>query len=267
MSTRASLDLGCTTDAGRHPTRQHNEDAGGFHRTGSGGEFVLAAVADGMGGMQRGAEASAAALSSFLSADPSGAATSADSLVEWARYQCKVAHCAVRDALGTSRGGTTLTGVVFSGNRFVLAHVGDCRAYLWSATQFVRITNDHSLAAALVAAGQVAEHDAGADRSTLLRSLGVDDDVPEAWIDDLSARGAVRRRSSNEAATWTRLMPGEVLLLVTDGVWGVVSDDDAATIVRTRATAQSITDALIAAALEGGGPDNATAVAVRCLEP
>lgn len=59
------------------------------------------------------------------------------------------------------------------------------------------------------------------------------------------------------------LLPGEALLLVSDGVWGEVSDHRMAEILSHNLTPQAAAEALVAAALEAGAPDNATALIVR----
>ena len=262
-----NLDIGQKTDRGLNPDRPINEDAMGvFRQTVANSSFVIAVVADGMGGMDRGDDASHAAVARLQELTPTANdLVNPDALADWFVETATEANTAVRAALGHAQGGCTLTEVAFLNDTFVLAHVGDSRAYLRSGGEIVRITNDHSLVALLVANGEMTEEEAevSEERNAILRSLGSHDRLPEGWTDDLATRRVLADSSGTKPARYTNLLPGEVLVLVSDGVWGVVPPAEFNGIVNSRIEAQAMANELVAAALRHGAPDNATAVVVR----
>jgi serine/threonine protein phosphatase PrpC len=262
------LDIGQKTDRGLNPDRPVNEDAMEVVCSQIGdASFVIAVVADGMGGMDRGEDASHAAVKRMgeLRPDASDLA-SRELFADWFVGTATEANAAVRSVLGHAQGGCTLTAVAFVNDLFVLAHVGDSRAYLRSAAgEVVRITNDHSLVALLVANGEMTEEEAevSEERNAILRSLGSHDRLPDGWTDDLSTRRVLADSSGTQPARFTMLLPGEALILVSDGVWGTVPSAEINGIVNSRVVAQAMADELVAAALRHGAPDNATAVVIR----
>src|SRR5207237_4537913 len=104
------------------------------------------------------------------------------------------------------------------------AHVGDTRAYLLRDGQIVQLTRDHSLVAAMVASGMLTAAEARGHpaSSQVLRSLGGQRQLPDDYIDDLSAA---------HGSTTLDLRPDDYLLLCSDGVWGTLEDSDLARIV------------------------------------
>jgi serine/threonine protein phosphatase PrpC len=262
------LDIGQKTDRGLNPDRPVNEDAMEVvHSQIGDASFVIAVVADGMGGMDRGEDASHAAVKRMgeLRPDASDLANR-ELFADWFVGTATEANAAVRSVLGHAQGGCTLTAVAFVNDLFVLAHVGDSRAYLRSAAgEVVRITNDHSLVALLVANGEMTEEEAevSEERNAILRSLGSHDRLPDGWTDDLSTRRVLADSSGTQPARFTMLLPGEALVLVSDGVWGTVPSAEFNGIVNSRVVAQAMADELVAAALRHGAPDNATAVVIR----
>jgi protein phosphatase len=137
--------------------------------------------------------------------------------------------------------GTTWTSAHLLLPHVLVVHVGDSRAYLMHRGELHQITRDETVAQAYV--------DAGMDPSTvnkfrhlLLNSLGGDSDDVTAQIHQLE------------------IEPGDKLLLCTDGLSGMVPDDQIASILQQSGTPQSACDMLISAALNSGGKDNVTAV-------
>jgi protein phosphatase len=133
--------------------------------------------------------------------------------------------------------------------------VGDTRVYLWGSQGFKQITRDHSLVAALVASQMITPQEAmhHPDRNKVLRSLGSLRQPQDDYVDSLKA--------SNEVST--TLEVGQALLLVSDGVWGEVSDLRMAEILSSSTDPQASAEALVRAALEAGAPDNATALLIK----
>ena len=124
-----------------------------------------------------------------------------------------------------------------------IANVGDSRAYIVAAGVAQQISDDHSIVAARVAAGQItaAEARTAPDRNVLTRSIGSE---PEVLVDIFGPR---------------QLQPNERLLLCTDGVHGMIDDAAIGRLASSLPIGQSA-GALVAAAVEAGGRDNATAL-------
>jgi protein phosphatase len=143
-------------------------------------------------------------------------------------------------------GGTTLTCALIIDKQLVLSHVGDSRAYLITDDTFEQITRDHSLVQRLVELGQLSPAEAANhhQKNVLYRAVG----QGEGLEVDVESR---------------QLAPGSKLLICSDGLWGLVSDDKILEVVRTAPTLQNACETLIDAANAAGGPDNITAVLVR----
>lgn len=143
-------------------------------------------------------------------------------------------------------GGTTLTCALVFGEQAVLSHVGDSRAYIITPDGFEQLTRDHSLVQRLQELGQLSAAEAAIhpQRNVLYRAVG----QGEGLEVDVESR---------------RLPPGSVLLLCSDGLWGLVPDDRIQALIRQSPNPQSACEALVAAANAAGGPDNITAVMVQ----
>lgn len=223
------LKVGAATDVGR--TRTANEDS--FLRDDKGQTY---AVADGMGGHRAGDVASATAVEVVTRELGSGA-----TLVE-AIVAANDEVFAKAQANPEMRGmGTTVTSVVFDGERALIAHVGDSRGYLWRDGALTQVTEDHSLVEELVRQGRLTPEEAAVhpQRNIVTRALGVDADVQ---VDSYEID----------------LYPGDRLLLCSDGLTSMMRDDEIAAVLRGAADPQLASDALVDAANRAGGEDNIT---------
>jgi protein phosphatase len=225
------------TDVGR--VRPGNEDA--FLVT---DDVRLVAVADGMGGHQAGEVASATAITALLARVEEG-----DSIADAiSRANDAVVTKAAEDV--SLRGmGTTLTAGVVDGSSLLIGHVGDSRAYLLRDGALRQLTTDHSVIAELVAAGELTEAEALVDprRAMITRALGIDASVV---VDVLEVE----------------LVPGDRLLLCSDGLTTMVRDDGIAEILATETDRERAADALVEAANLAGGADNITVVVADVAE-
>jgi serine/threonine protein phosphatase PrpC len=205
-------------------------------------------VADGMGGAQAGEVASKIAVTAFEQGLPD-AGTPEERLV--ARVRAANAEIYERSqAEHESAGmGTTLTAAYLDEAHLVIAHVGDSRAYLFRDGKLKQLTQDHSLVGELVRRGKLTEEQAAEhpQRSIITRALG-----PEASV---------------EVDTWTYpARAGDVLLLCSDGLTSMISEEQIGQILASAPGLDRAADALIAAANEAGGRDNITVVLVRLEE-
>ena len=209
----------------------------------------LLAVADGMGGHAAGEVASAVAIASLAPLDED--APGAD-LLDALRDAAETANSRLRemvDADGALDGmGTTVTAMLWAGNRFGVLHVGDSRAYLLRGGQLSQITHDHTLVQTLVDEHRISADEAShhPQRSLLTRAL----DGREGVDPDLSVREA---------------RAGDRYLLCTDGLSGVVSQQ---TMLETLQAEDRGAAArrLVELALRGGGPDNITVIVADVVE-
>ena len=254
------------TDVGR--TREHNEDSFIVVNLSEGEPLrfdrlveqpadpaaTLFMVADGMGGAAAGEVASATAVDVVLRhlrekfADQRSLAP-ADLAAELARAAEKANWSIFQQAVNRPelRGmGTTATIAALLNDTLYLAQVGDSRAYLVRGGKATQLTKDQSLMQKLIEAGELTEEEAKLSerRNIILQALG-----PEANV--------------KVDVTVQLLRRGDVVLLCSDGLSGLVRPDDMARVVDEELDLSVACDRLVAMANDQGGPDNITVVAAR----
>lgn len=147
----------------------------------------------------------------------------------------------------TPEGGTTITVALVFGKQLTIAHVGDTRAYILDqAGKFKALTRDHTLVKRLEEMGQLsaAEANVHPQRSVLYRALGQGEPF--------------------EAEIQTHRLPTSgYLLICSDGLWGVLPENQIIEIIMGGSSPHQICQDLVAAANDAGGPDNITAILVR----
>ena len=217
--------------------RSNNEDTFYPEQDGCGGEAMLVAVADGMGGHAGGEVASRAALDGAVAAD--GAPID---LVHAANAAVLEAVLEDTDLAGM---GTTLTlAKLHPDGRMAVGHVGDSRAYLLRGGRLDQLTIDHNMAQELVEQGKITREEArNHPRSSwLTQALGFVDnlEVEEHMID---------------------LEEGDRLMLCSDGLNGMLPDEQIRPILENGAPSDAVWG-LIEAANRAGGNDNITVLVV-----
>lgn len=248
---------GCGQSVGKQ--REHNEDAlfsltTTFTNNSSNLPFGLYVVADGMGGHQHGEVASEIATRAMaeyvirnlytplFSVQPQ---PPAESLQEIITNGIQAAHEAILGAI--SGGGTTLTTVLILGKQMIIGHVGDSRVYVADMHGNLRpLTRDHSLVKRLEELGQITPEEAAIhpQRNVLYRALGQGEPFePEIITAPLPSPG--------------------YLLVCSDGLWGVVPEDELGKMIISANTPHHACQDMVDAANAAGGPDNITAILVR----
>ncbi len=225
--------------------RRHNEDACGAHVESE--AHVVVAVADGVSGEEGGEIASQTAVDVTLRAYRESPVTwgPARRLFRAAQDANIEIHDRALVVTELRRMSTTLTAVAVDGSTAHVVHVGDSRLYLIREGQCIQKTKDHTVAArrqrmGIISAERVKDHPG---RSTLTRALGRE---LIAAIDRITFRVA----------------DGDVLLLCSDGLYNVLSDEElrqGALGTESAAACRS----LIEAANERGAPDNITIAIVH----
>lgn len=246
------LHHGAATDVGR--VRQANEDA----YLADPPVFV---VADGMGGHDRGDVASAIVIEEFarLASDGYDAEHGAEAVA--ATLQAVQDRILAFDAEQRAGGadasfsaGTTAVVALLvdssSGPVWLLANVGDSRAYRFNDGELEQVSVDHSLVQELVDTGQITEAAAAVhpSRNVITRALG---------------GSALPGGVSGEADYFLLpLAAAERLMLCSDGVSGMLDDQRISSILASCEDPRDAAEQVVAAAVEAGGHDNATAVVV-----
>jgi serine/threonine protein phosphatase PrpC len=219
--------------------RQGNEDSG------YAGPRLLV-VADGMGGHAAGEVASAVAVEALAVLDGPGPAPDDMDAGEALTDAIGRANDRIRGLVEAdprrSGMGTTVTALIWTGEGFGLAHIGDSRAYLLREGELVQLTRDHTYVQALIDEGRISEDERETHpaRSLLLQALGGEDVVPD--VGDVPAQD------------------GDRVLLCSDGLSGVVSAQTITEVLASTPDPQQAADELVELAVAGGGPDNITCV-------
>lgn len=207
----------------------------------------LAGVADGMGGHKGGETASETAANAVIEA-LRGETMSEDAL----REAIQNANTAVRLKSQTDAAlegmGTTLTALWLGENEICLGHCGDSRCYRYAGGKLEQISDDHSLVMEMVRAGVLTKEQAAVHpmRNVITRAVGTDE------ILEVDTKRMPRHK-------------GDLWLCCSDGLSGMVSDEEIAEILSKASSDEAAADALVAAALEAGGHDNVTVVLLHDL--
>jgi PPM family protein phosphatase len=212
--------------------------------------FGLFVVADGMGGHECGQEASKIAMQTMmhtvLQNIVMGSELNDEFLTDMLVGGVQWANQLIfeRGAELGKEMGTTLTAALVVGRRAYVVNVGDSRTYLYREGHgLTQVTRDHSLVATLVAFGEITPDEiyTHPERNKVYRSLGTKEEVEVDWF-------------------VLDLQHHDTLLLCSDGLWEMVRDPQIAQILYSNQYPQRSSDALVQAALLGGGSDNVSVI-------
>jgi protein phosphatase len=245
------VQFGQASDFGK--VRTNNEDAMGSFIPASRKQArthgYLFAVADGVGGMDLGEVASATAIKVLTEEFPK--APIGSTLASLLPRLVQQANSAVHDCTHQPqhRGvkmATTLVACALRHDQAIVSHVGDSRCYLVRNGVARQVTQDHTLVneqrkMGLISASEIAGSES---RHVLIRSLG-----PEMFVSP-----------DSNALT---LLPGDVLVLCTDGLHDEMPERLLAEIVSQKKNMQEIATELVTRAVEMDGNDNTTAQVIR----
>jgi len=261
------LDVAAQTDKGRR--KEKNEDFCGVYRDDTPGlrlfeEGALLCVADGLGGHMGGEIASKLAVSivkDILGQEPAPTADESGEVDERDEGPLPLLRAAIqkandsiyqtnRDLVQNKRPmGTTVLATVIEPKKAYIANVGDSRAYHMRDGEIIARTEDHSWVDEQVKLGLMSKAEAETDRrkNVVTRCVGTN---PDTNVDTYR---------------W-HLVPGDMLLLCTDGLVNMVSDAEIKNEFRAGGMAADIAQRLVHLANENGGKDNITVI-VASISP
>ncbi|MEO5709315.1 MAG: protein phosphatase 2C domain-containing protein [Nocardioidaceae bacterium] len=239
-SPRLGLRYAALSDVGR--VRKDNQDSG------FASEHLLV-IADGVGGAARGDVASSTAVQALRRLDGPPPADLLEALAGAIhRAHDRIAELVEQDPEldGTS---TTVTAALFDGHRIGLAHIGDSRGYLLREGTLSQLTKDHTFVQSLIDEGRITEEESRTHphRNLILRAVdGVHETDPDLF--------------------YIELVPGDRLLLCSDGASGVLDHPRLADILASGSIDYATVE-LIRASLEAGSSDNITCVVADVVDP
>ena len=156
---------------------------------------------------------------------------------------------------GGRRMGTTFTSVLVVDGRLSLAHIGDSRAILFRDGKQVYLSEDHSLVGMMVKAGQLTQEEAeqADEKNILMRSVGAEHAIRASLFDGLETM------LGTDVCT---MSDGDRVILVSDGVWGMIPREIMGAIMGKAKDPGSLADTLCLEAIRRGGGDNVVVVAL-----
>lgn len=203
-------------------------------------------VADGMGGHQAGDFASKYTVETLERLIQESALTQPAAILENAIQQVNTMLLAEATEHEEMKGmGTTLVIATIDGDKMTVANVGDSRLYVVNQN-IVQITKDHSLVEEMVRMGEMDEETAKGhpDKNIITRAIGA---VPEVNVDFFEVE----------------LLPGDEILMCTDGLTNMVEDVDIREIMKCQRDIAEQAERLVETANENGGRDNITVIVIE----
>ena len=208
----------------------------------------LAAICDGMGGHAGGDTASTIAIRSLAHIEQDSRPHDVKTVSSMMETSIMAAHDAIVGKAKRERRlagmGTTVTAVTLVRGYWVLAHLGDSRAYLLRDNHLMRMTTDHSYVQHLIDTGHITPEEARnhPQRNVVMRVLG---DF------DIDPRPDIALRSAHPSDRW---------LLCSDGLCGVLEDSTIQDVMSSISNQEECAQKLVSMALRAGSTDNVTAV-------
>jgi protein phosphatase len=233
------MEIFARTHRGR--VRADNEDCVDFDAA-----LGIAVLADGMGGQNAGEVASRTAVETCMRSLRRAPVRAQDALAAAVAEANRAVHRLALERPQFAGMGTTLVAAAHDGDAVWVAHAGDSRAYRFAGRSLSRVTVDHSVVQSLVDAGLLTPAQArrAPNRHIVTRALG----ILEAIECDVSR---------------VPLAAGDLLILCSDGLTDMLDDATIAGICLGQTGLGPLVDALVAGALEAGGLDNVSVVAMR----
>lgn len=229
------------TDRGKQ--RESNQDYANTYQNEV--SLVLAVLCDGLGGHRAGDVASEMVASQLGNSWKHSSVQSAQEIVHWLEKEINLENNRLVDKAEQYEDlkgmGTTLVAVAEATDGFVVANIGDSRAYRLMDNRLIQMTNDHSLVGELMRSGELTEEEAfhHPKKNVLTRSLGVREKI-DIDIDVYPYEAA------------------DIIMLCSDGLSNMVADREMEKMLNTPETLEDKATMLIDLANKRGGTDNIT---------
>jgi serine/threonine protein phosphatase PrpC len=142
--------------------------------------------------------------------------------------------------------GSTITLLLLREERYYIAQIGDSRVYLLRGEGLLKLTQDHSQVQELIDKGMITEKEAKyhSQAHIITRCIGVEDSIkPDFYYGDVTE--------------------GDIFLLCTDGLWGLVEKNNIEKILKKKKSPQQLSEILVEKAKSKGGNDNITALVIK----
>lgn len=228
--------------------RKRNED---FYHA----EFPIFVVADGLGGHRAGEVASQLAVKNFVDHVRKSYAEvkNPNELVRLMERSIVEAGRIVLEESKTSSElqgmGTTISAAVIFSDYLVTAHVGDSRIHLYRKGELKKLTKDHTYVQYLLDKGEISQEEAESHplKNALLQALGGDEKL-------------------NIDTGIFALKPGDKVLLCTDGLYTMVSDDFIKEVLQSNHPVTEKARQMLEKALKAGGNDNITLIIIEAVD-
>lgn len=217
--------------------------------------ILLAALADGMGGMAQGELASKIAIQTFLENPFNFDINNQENQQQWLLKMFNNANQNINQEV--SEGGTTLSVILAVNNQLMISHVGDSRIYLIKNEEIIQLSEDHSLVNMLVASEQITYEESldHPDRNVLIKSLG---------LKSVLSAGYVQNLSKNTDKLSLTLEDNDLIILCSDGVWDLITNQEFIELFAHENNLNLAINKAISIILEKGAFDNATIIALKC---
>jgi len=235
------MNFALRTETGK---RALNEDRG--HIPSAQDMLPFIALSDGMGGHAAGEIASRMTIDGMVRFLKQSTEDAVSALQNGAKRVNFEVFRAAQDNASLRGMGATLVCALLASDNYVVANIGDSRLYHFDGEQLVQVTVDHSLVQVLLEKGSITPEELKTHprRNVITRAVGV----------GLSVEADIFERA------WKQ---GDMLLLCSDGLSGVLDEEQIVGLLKLHAPLENIAEKLIAAALEAESTDNITVILAR----
>ncbi|BAQ60131.1 protein serine/threonine phosphatase PrpC [Geminocystis sp. NIES-3708] len=217
--------------------------------------IILAGIADGMGGMAQGELASKLAIQTLLETPFNFDLNNQENQTNWLTEIFNQANQNINKKV--EDGGTTLSVILAVNNQLIISHVGDSRIYLIRNKDIIQLSEDHSLVNMMLTSGQITYEESldHPDRNVLIKFLGSKSVLSDGYVQNLS---------KNFDKISLTLEDNDLLILCSDGVWDLISNEEFIELFTEGNNLHFSIDKVIEKVLHKGASDNATIITLKC---
>ena len=231
-------------------------DEGCKYRKFSNGELQIYAVCDGMGGVDAGEIAAYTVVSELKKitaaniTDMKTFPETMKSILDDINIKCR--EITNSDGHKIVGAGCTISMVCIVKNIAYIVNAGDSRVYLWKKNKLTQLTDDHTYPQLLYKQGEIAKEDI--------------ENHPQSHVITQYVGMPEEHKFEPDISKPYKIKKSDILIICSDGLPDMVSDKGISEILSKTSSASDICKLLITSALENGGDDNITVMAVKCIK-